>query len=116
MALIGWLCVLGWQVNIGSGSYLTALQIQGIVLLNKPHYVGVLWSGKLIQEFPSNILNHPGTPTMARYPDGDCSCQRLHPFQYILRKKTPTNRRSPPHHSYLRLLRHLDSALGTIAA
>jgi choline transport protein len=41
--ITGWLCVLGWQVNIASGSYLVALQLQGIILLNKADYVAQPW-------------------------------------------------------------------------
>ena len=37
------MCVLGWQVNIGSGSYLVALQIQGIILLNNSNYTAPAW-------------------------------------------------------------------------
>lgn len=43
----GWLCVLGWQVNIGSGSYLVGLQIQGLIILNDDSYVPKQWHGTL---------------------------------------------------------------------
>ncbi|TKA70810.1 hypothetical protein B0A55_07428 [Friedmanniomyces simplex] len=46
--ITGWLCVLGWQVNIASGSYLVALQLQGIILLNKNDYVAQPWHGTLM--------------------------------------------------------------------
>ncbi|KAK5136332.1 hypothetical protein LTR08_003705 [Meristemomyces frigidus] len=46
--ITGWLCVLGWQVNIGSGSYLVALQIQGIIILNDASYVSQPWHATLM--------------------------------------------------------------------
>jgi choline transport protein len=44
----GWLCVLGWQVNIASGSYLVALQIQGMVILNDNLYTAPAWHATLM--------------------------------------------------------------------
>jgi len=44
----GWLCVLGWQVNIASGSYLVALQLQGIITLNDSTYVAKAWHGTVM--------------------------------------------------------------------
>nr|POF04539.1 putative amino-acid permease pb24d3.02c [Quercus suber] len=44
----GWLCVLGWQVNIASGSYLVALQLQGIIVLNNEGYVAQPWHATLM--------------------------------------------------------------------
>lgn len=44
----GWLCVLGWQVNIASGCYLVALQLQGIIALNDASYVAKPWHGTLM--------------------------------------------------------------------
>lgn len=44
---LGWLCVLGWQVNIASGSYLVGLQIQGMVALNDDNYFPKPWQGTL---------------------------------------------------------------------
>lgn len=35
--------MLGWQVNICSGSYLVGTQLQGIILLNNPNYVAEAW-------------------------------------------------------------------------
>jgi choline transport protein len=46
--ITGWLCVLGWQVNISSGSYLVATQIQGIIALNDANYVAEPWHATLI--------------------------------------------------------------------
>ena len=46
--ITGWLCVLGWQVNIASGSYLVALQLQGIIVLNKNDYAPQPWHGTLM--------------------------------------------------------------------
>ncbi|KAK5687105.1 hypothetical protein LTS10_001242 [Elasticomyces elasticus] len=46
--ITGWLCVLGWQVNIASGSYLVALQLQGIIVLNDNSYVAQPWHGTLM--------------------------------------------------------------------
>lgn len=39
--------MLGWQVNIGSGSYLVGLQIQGLITLNDQNYVPQQWHGTL---------------------------------------------------------------------
>ena len=44
----GWLCVLGWQVNICSGSYLVATQLQGIILLNVDTYTAPPWHATLM--------------------------------------------------------------------
>jgi len=44
----GWLCVLGWQVNTSSGSYLVATQIQGIIALNDANYVAQPWHATLM--------------------------------------------------------------------
>jgi choline transport protein len=46
--ITGWLCVLGWQVNISSGSYLVATQIQGIIALNDANYVAQPWHPTLM--------------------------------------------------------------------
>lgn len=46
--ITGWLCVLGWQVNIASGSYLVALQLQGIILLNDDSYTPQPWHATLM--------------------------------------------------------------------
>lgn len=46
--ITGWLCVLGWQVNIAAGSYLVATQIQGIIALNDANYVPQPWHATLM--------------------------------------------------------------------
>ncbi|QIX02550.1 hypothetical protein AMS68_008067 [Peltaster fructicola] len=46
--ITGWLCVLGWQVNIAAGSYLVALQLQGIILLNDDDYIPQPWHATLM--------------------------------------------------------------------
>ncbi len=46
--IAGWLCVLGWQVNICSGSYLVATQVQGILLLNLDGYTAPAWHATLM--------------------------------------------------------------------
>jgi hypothetical protein len=40
--------VLGWQVNIASGSYLVATQVQGIIILNDPNYSPPAWHATLM--------------------------------------------------------------------
>lgn len=40
--------MLGWQVNICSGSYLVALQLQGIILLNVDSYTAPAWHATLM--------------------------------------------------------------------
>jgi hypothetical protein len=40
--------VLGWQVNIASGSYLVATQVQGIIILNDPNYSPAAWHATLM--------------------------------------------------------------------
>jgi choline transport protein len=40
--------VLGWQVNIASGSYLVATQVQGIIVLNDPNYSPATWHATLM--------------------------------------------------------------------
>ncbi|KAL8819984.1 MAG: hypothetical protein Q9223_001689 [Gallowayella weberi] len=46
--LTGWLSTLAWQTGIASGSYLTASQIQGLILLNDPSYAFERWHGTLM--------------------------------------------------------------------
>lgn len=43
--LMGWLCVLAWQVGCTSGAYLVGTQIQGLIVLNNPDYVFEQWHG-----------------------------------------------------------------------
>ena len=40
--------MLGWQVNIASGGYLVALQVQGMIALNDSSYVAEPWHGTLM--------------------------------------------------------------------
>ncbi|KAK3178624.1 hypothetical protein OEA41_000761 [Lepraria neglecta] len=44
----GWLCVLGWQSSLASGSYLMATQIQSLLILNDSNYVFERWHGTLL--------------------------------------------------------------------
>lgn len=47
--LMGWLCVLGWQVSCASAAYTTATQLQGLIVLNCPDtYVSEYWHGTLM--------------------------------------------------------------------
>lgn len=46
--LMGWLCVLAWQVGCTSGAYLVGTQIQGLIVLNNPDYVYERWHGTLL--------------------------------------------------------------------
>ena len=46
--LMGWLCVLGWQVGCTSGAYLVGTQIQGLIALNNPGYSYERWHGTLL--------------------------------------------------------------------
>ncbi|KAG6365774.1 hypothetical protein INS49_007385 [Diaporthe citri] len=46
--LMGWLCVLGWQVGCTSGAYLVGTQIQGLIALNNPAYSYERWHGTLL--------------------------------------------------------------------
>ncbi|KAI4219915.1 MAG: hypothetical protein L6R36_007991 [Xanthoria steineri] len=46
--LTGWLATLAWQTGIASGSYLTASQIQSLMLLNDPSYSFQRWHGTLL--------------------------------------------------------------------
>jgi choline transport protein len=39
---------MGWQVNIGSGGYIVATQVQGLLILNDPNYVFERWHGTLL--------------------------------------------------------------------
>jgi amino acid transporter len=41
--LVGWLCTLGWQVSNASIAFLTAQQIQGLLILNLPSYTPQRW-------------------------------------------------------------------------
>ncbi|KAF2013612.1 amino acid transporter [Aaosphaeria arxii CBS 175.79] len=41
--LVGWLCVLGWQVGNTAIAFLSSQQILGLVILNHPEYVPERW-------------------------------------------------------------------------
>ncbi|KAK3354046.1 amino acid/polyamine transporter I [Lasiosphaeria hispida] len=41
--LVGWLCVLGWQVGNVAIAFLTSQQIQGLIILNNPSYTPQRW-------------------------------------------------------------------------
>lgn len=41
--VVGWFCVLGWQSGIAGQCFTVALQIQGLVILNKGDYVPKDW-------------------------------------------------------------------------
>ena len=46
--VLGWLCVLRWQVNIASGAYFVVVQVHGPLILNDPSYVFERWHGTLL--------------------------------------------------------------------
>ncbi|KAH7359497.1 amino acid/polyamine transporter I [Pyrenochaeta sp. MPI-SDFR-AT-0127] len=41
--IVGWLCVLGWQVGNTAIAFLSSQQIQGLIILNNPDYVPQRW-------------------------------------------------------------------------
>lgn len=44
----GWITVFAWQATAMSIVFLTATQIQGVIILNYDNYVGVGWHGTLL--------------------------------------------------------------------
>ncbi|OQO08167.1 hypothetical protein B0A48_06961 [Cryoendolithus antarcticus] len=46
--VVGWLCVLGWQVGNTAIAYLAGTIIQGLAKLNNPDYNATAWQGTLI--------------------------------------------------------------------
>lgn len=46
--IIGWLVLLGWQVGLASVCYLTALQVQGLVILRDPTFAFDNWHAALM--------------------------------------------------------------------
>ncbi|KAF2475067.1 amino acid transporter [Lindgomyces ingoldianus] len=46
--VIGWLCTLGWQVSSAGAAFLAGVQIQGLIVINKPDYVFQAWHGTLL--------------------------------------------------------------------
>ncbi|KAJ9618854.1 hypothetical protein H2203_008670 [Taxawa tesnikishii (nom. ined.)] len=46
--LVGWLCVLGWQVGNSAIAYLAGTMIQGLAVLNNPDYVPQKWHATLL--------------------------------------------------------------------
>ncbi len=46
--IVGWLCVLGWQVGNTSIAFLVAGQIQGLIILNNDTYVPQRWHGTML--------------------------------------------------------------------
>ncbi|KAK8198760.1 hypothetical protein M8818_006627 [Zalaria obscura] len=46
--LVGWLCVLGWQVGNSAIGYICGTVIQGLVVLNYPDYEPQRWQGTLM--------------------------------------------------------------------
>ncbi|CAG5140244.1 uncharacterized protein ALTATR162_LOCUS667 [Alternaria atra] len=45
--VVGWLCVIGWQVGMASTAFAVTQQIQGLIALNMPSYVSHGWHGTL---------------------------------------------------------------------
>ena len=46
--LLGWVCVLGWNVGVAGLSYLVAIQIQGLLILNDGNYFSERWHATLL--------------------------------------------------------------------
>lgn len=46
--VVGWLCVLGWQVGNTAIAFLAAGQIQGLAILNNPTYIPQRWHSTLL--------------------------------------------------------------------
>ncbi|KAI4231321.1 MAG: hypothetical protein L6R40_007766 [Gallowayella cf. fulva] len=46
--LTGWLTVAGWQAFVASGCYLCGTLIQGLIVLQHPHYSPALWHGTFL--------------------------------------------------------------------
>ncbi|RGP73716.1 hypothetical protein FLONG3_6264 [Fusarium longipes] len=46
--LMGWMCVLGWQVACASSAFIAGTQIQGLIILNNPNYTPHPWHGTLL--------------------------------------------------------------------
>lgn len=46
--MIGWVCVLGWQTGITSVAFLTASQIQSLLVINNSSYEFERWHGTLL--------------------------------------------------------------------
>ena len=46
--ILGWVTVFAWQSNIASVGYLTAMQIQAMVMLNYESYVYERWHGSML--------------------------------------------------------------------
>ncbi|EMD61337.1 hypothetical protein COCSADRAFT_147942 [Bipolaris sorokiniana ND90Pr] len=46
--IVGWLCVIGWQVGMAATAYAVASHIQGLIALNMPTYVVTGWHGTLL--------------------------------------------------------------------
>lgn len=44
----GWICVLGWQTGITSTAFLTASQIQSLIVINNPTYEFERWHTTLL--------------------------------------------------------------------
>jgi len=44
----GWITVFAWQATVTSVTFLTATQIQGLIILNYPEYEPQRWHGTLI--------------------------------------------------------------------
>ena len=47
-SITGWYCVLGWQSGIAGQCFTVALQIQGLIILNKDSYVPQDWHAVLL--------------------------------------------------------------------
>ena len=46
--ITGWICVLGWQTGITSIAFLTASQIQSLIIINNVSYAFERWHGTLL--------------------------------------------------------------------
>ena len=46
--ITGWITVFAWQANVASVGYLTATQIQALIVLNNESYVYERWHGTML--------------------------------------------------------------------
>lgn len=46
--IMGWVCVLGWQMCSASAAYISGTQIQGLIVHNYSDYVYEAWHGTLL--------------------------------------------------------------------
>ncbi|KAK2808798.1 hypothetical protein FQN50_004471 [Emmonsiellopsis sp. PD_5] len=94
----GWLSVLGWQAAFASVCFLCGTLIQGLLVLNQPHYVSERWHGTLLTVAVALVATFVNTYGASRLPSLEGLILILHIFGFfatlvplwVMAERTPT--------------------------